>query len=182
MTLDRCRDEFPILSRHRLHDQQLARRHAAADGAQPRRVRRHLGDARRARVGRALVGDAGRGRQQDRARHRRAGRHGEHARERDDGADGRAVVGAAVGRAGNASSVRRWISRRWCICTAPRRPRASNCASCPARTISRSRPSACSTPSTTPPRWSPSPTCCFARRTSSTPRRSRAAPATSGRR
>ena len=39
------------------------------------------------------------GRQQDRARHRRAGRHGQHARERDDGADGGAVVPAAVGGA-----------------------------------------------------------------------------------
>ena len=44
------------------------------------------------------MGDAARGRQQDRARHRRAGRHGQHARERDDGAHGGAVVPASVRR------------------------------------------------------------------------------------
>src|ERR1700730_17123211 len=73
---------------HDLHDQQLARRDAAADRALSRGIRRNLGDARRARVGRALVGDAVRGRQPDRADRRGRGRQRQHARERDDGAHG----------------------------------------------------------------------------------------------
>ena len=80
----------------RLHDQQFTRRHAAEGRGPPRRIRADVGDARRARLGRSLVGNGARSRRQDRPRHRRGAAVGQHARERHDRAPGRAVVPASV--------------------------------------------------------------------------------------
>ena len=173
--LSKWRDEFPILAR-------TVYMISNSLGAMPRQTARHLadvrrdvGDARRARLGRSLVGDAGRSRQQDRAHHRRAGRHGQHARERDDGAHGGAVVRAAAG------------ARKRIVCSAMDFPsmvhlfRAQQAAGfelhrrARPRTISRCAPSGCSTRSTTRPPSSPSRTCCSGRRTSWTRPRSRGA-------
>ena len=71
-----------------------------------------------------------------------------------------------------ASSARRWIFRRWCICTARSRPPDSNCTSCRPRTTSASAPIACWTRSTSARPSSRSRTCCSGPRTSWTPRRS----------
>ena len=65
----------PDPARVHLPDQQLARRNAARRVRQPARLRRHLGDTRRARLGRGLVGHERRARQPDRADHRRAAKH-----------------------------------------------------------------------------------------------------------
>ena len=71
MRLERWRDEFPILSRTVYMISNSLGAMPRRTAREPRRVRRHVGDARRARVGRALVGDADRGRQQGRPDHRR---------------------------------------------------------------------------------------------------------------
>ena len=97
--LDRYRDEFPILSR-------TVYMISNSLGAMPRQTARHLAEYAETWATRGVraweerwwempveVGN------KIAPHHRRAGRHGQHARERDDGAHGRAVVAAAVGRA-----------------------------------------------------------------------------------
>ena len=118
--LSTYRAEFPILSRsvymisNSLGAMPRRRRGVA------RRLRRDMGDPRRARLGGAVVGRWARGRQRDRPHHRRARRFGEHARERHDRARGGAVVSARAGTPAAHRVLRGAISRRRSICCAHR--------------------------------------------------------------
>ena len=82
MELTEYRDRFPILARHDVPDQPLARRDARRRGGPRARVHAHVDGARDPGLGRRLVGDADDGRRPDRPHHRRAAGLDRHAPER----------------------------------------------------------------------------------------------------
>ena len=112
--LDRYRDEFPILAAHRLHDQQLARRDAAADGARtspstPTRGRRAACARGKSAGGRCRSRSATRSR-------RIIGAPAGSVSMHENVTTAHMVALSSLRPAGGASgsSARRWTSRRWC--------------------------------------------------------------------
>ena len=131
--LDRYRDEFPILVAHGLHDQQLARRDAAADRARtspstPTRGRRAACARGKSAGGRCRSRSATR----SRAIIGAPAGIGQHARERHDRAHGRAVVAAPVRDAQADRLLGDGLPVDGATSIARSRPPGSSCASCPA--------------------------------------------------